>query len=463
VAKRLSRLETALAGYDNGPVFQQKEEKERQEILQREIEKEKENTETPSSDKDNRQAPIEATAAPAYDDDSSQAASTPVRIPRGLYIHGPVGTGKSMLMDCFFDNVNVAKKQRFHFHNFLAQVHQRIHQLKQRDLHEKGRNFSVDTSMTNNPIVRVGRELARDMSILCLDEFQVTDIADAVILSQLFSTLFCHGTVLVATSNRPPQDLYEGGLNRGYFLPFIDLLEAHCIVHSIQSDQDYRRVLSNCSSFFVKHDEEEVALLIDGLVRDLQVADEAELSVESLQLPVGLNRSIPVKDAYLYNNDDKLPSMARFSFEELCDTDRGAMDYRAVAHAFDIVVLEGIPMLDDSDGHNRARRFITLIDELYEAKCALMCSAMDAETPMDIFQTSRTIKDAKEPRHSDSEATSSTRGEAILWVDVAQEGGTPVGALASVRELSFAFERASSRIFEMCSRSWWSRVLDREK
>jgi predicted ATPase len=222
-------------------------------------------------------------------------------------------------------------------------------------------------------------------------------------------------------------------------------------------------VLSNCSSFFVKHDQEEVALLIDGLVRDLQVADEAELSVESLQLPVGLNRSIPVKDAYLYNNDDKLPSMARFSFEELCDTDRGAMDYRAVAHAFDIVVLEGIPMLDDSDGHNRARRFITLIDELYEAKCALMCSAMDAETPMDIFQTSRTIKDAKEPRHSDSEATSSTRGEAILWVDVAQEGGTPVGALASVRELSFAFERASSRIFEMCSRSWWSRVLDREK
>ncbi|KAL3908417.1 MAG: hypothetical protein SGILL_008489 [Bacillariaceae sp.] len=344
--------------------------------------------------------------------------------------------------------------------------------MKQQDLKHKGRNFSVDTSIANNPIHRVGRELSSSMSLLCLDEFQVTDIADAVILSQLFSTLFVHGTVVVATSNRPPQDLYEGGLNRGYFLPFIDLLEEHCIVHKVASGQDYRRLLSNCSSFFTNHGDQEIDVLVRGLAVDFQKGNGSnDVDMQSLELPVGLQRTIPVHQTYnypeAYKTNDHAPSIARFSFQELCDTDRGAMDYRAIANAFDIVVIEAIPKLDDFDGHNRARRFITLIDELYEAKCALLCSALDSETPMDLFQTSRsaTKKSNNENNGSIYEAAdddcNNTREQEILWVDVAQEGGTPVGALASVRELSFAFERASSRIYEMCSRSWWDRVLDK--
>jgi predicted ATPase len=145
--------------------------------------------------------------------------------------------------------------------------------------------------------------------------------------------------------------------------------------------------------------------------------------------------------------------MACFRFEDLCDTDRGAMDFRAVARTFDIVVIENIPPLD-TEGHNRARRFITLIDELYEAKCALLCSAIDADTPMDLFRSV-----GQEAATDIEVGNKDTDDSEILWIDVAQQGGTPVGALASVRELAFAFERASSRIFEMCSRSWWDRVL----
>ena len=456
VAKRLSRLQKALMGYDNKAVFEQIEEEERREELRRKRRQE-------LAKKNEAEGAAEENDIQQYEHDEDDLPPIPkVQIPRGLYIHGPVGTGKSMLMDVFYANVHVGgcetnkkKKQRYHFHNFLQHVHQRIHQLKQQDLHENGRNFSVDTSMANNPIVRVGRQLAATTSVLCLDEFQVTDIADAVILSQLFSTLFVHGTVVVATSNRPPQDLYEGGLNRGYFLPFIDLLQAHCIVHNLETGQDYRRVLSNCSSFFVLHGTEEADSLVEELVNDLSGGD-----AKTLELPVGLNRTVLVQQAYNYpKTNDSAPSMARFSFAELCDTDRGAADYRAIANAFDIVVIEGIPRLDDLDGHNRARRFITLIDELYEAKCALMCSAVNAATPMDIFQTSRSATNrTTESSDNDSE---SNREEEIMWVDVAQEGGTPVGALASVRELSFAFERASSRIFEMCSRSWWDRVLEK--
>jgi peroxisome-assembly ATPase len=465
VAKRLARLEQALVGYDNGILFQEEEQEQ-----QEKEENGRDNTKDDSIDPtnatyDSLPSPSNAATLNEEESQSKEPSPPPLRIPRGLYIHGPVGTGKSMLMDSFYDNAPVDKKQRFHFHNFLSQVHTRIHHLKQEDLREKGRNFSVDTRLENNPIHRVGKQIASQLSLLCLDEFQVTDIADAVILSQLFSVLFTYGTVVVATSNRPPQDLYEGGLNRSYFLPFIDLLEQHCIVHHIPSQRDYRRILSNCSSFFV-NDSKEMERMVDELAMDLsddQDGSKPLITFKSLELPVGFQRSISVSRVYggvtsvdESGNTFKSPIMACLSFNELCDTDRGAMDYRAVANAFDIVVVENIPTLD-VEGHNRARRFITLIDELYEAKCALMCSAMEAGTPMDLFR--RTEKAADHVTDKQSPTAQSSRAQEILWVDVAQEGGTPVGALASVRELAFAFERASSRIFEMCSRSWWDRVL----
>jgi protein AFG1 len=418
LAKRLSRLENALVGYDNSVLFQSLKEKK----------KDKEKVETEKKPSPSNENEKEKSKDPGQE-------SVNIQIPRGLYCHGPVGTGKTMMIDFFFEHTSIEKKKRFHFHSFLAHVHDLIHQLKQRDLKEKGRNFSIDTSKQNNPIHRVGLELASQMSLLCLDEFQVTDIADAVILSQLFGVLFTKGTVVVATSNRPPSDLYEGGLNRNYFLPFIDMLETHCIVHQIKSQVDYRRVLEETSSFFVTQDD--LLNIRDELILQM----EGRINVpECLELQVGSQRTFQVKRSY--------GRLACFTVEELCDKELGAMDYRAIAQEFDMVVLEDIPTLD-LEGHNRARRFITLIDELYEGKCALLCSSVNAETPMDLFQGT-----------TDTHYRQRDDPETIIGVDVAVQGGTPVGALASVRELSFAFERASSRLYEMTSRPWWNRLIN---
>lgn len=429
VAKRLTRLQEALAGYDNAILFEVNKGKEKGEETSQNAEEE--------SVEEN----IEKNEQP------QQSQQPALEIPRGLYIHGKVGTGKTMLMDSFYEHASVDKKKRLHFHDFLSQIHARVHALKQEDLKSKGRNFQIDTSLANNPIHRVGLEFAAETCLLCLDEFQVTDIADALILKQLFEVLFQNGTVVVATSNRPPQDLYEGGLNRSYFLPFLDLLDYHCITHHIPSQQDYRRLVSNCSSFFLGQSEN-AETLISALAMEL-AAEEESLQRMSMELPVGFQRSIVVSRAY-GNKDDNRPTMACFSFDELCDTEKGSADYHAIAKAFDIVVLEGIPKMD-LDGHNRARRFITLIDELYEGKCALVCSTLDAKTPADLFEGSTSEQQQVEEENE--------LPDVVMGIDVAQEGGTPVGALASVRELSFAFERSSSRIFEMCSRSWWDKVL----
>ncbi|CAJ1962431.1 unnamed protein product [Cylindrotheca closterium] len=468
LAKRLSRLQKALVGYDNAILFETEEESDDRKDDVDDDEK---------TDQVNKEA----------NDEKPKNQKVKLQIPRGLYIHGPVGTGKTMLMNAFYanaptttlnENGSNSKKKRYHFHEFLAQVHQRIHQLKQQDLKEHGRNFAIDTSVSNNPIVKVGLEWSEQVSLLCLDEFQVTDIADALILSQLFGVLFRHGTVVVATSNRPPQDLYEGGLNRNYFLPFIDLLQHHCITHAIASPIDYRKVLSDRTSFFLtkgRDEEEDPQTAVDVMLQALVAESPGEPVVPTpMTLAVGFQRKLEIPLTYTAkpptSSDDNATNVvasslkvARFGFDELCDRELGAMDYRAVAHNFEMVILENIPVMD-LEGHDVARRFITLIDELYEGDCALLCSTLEGAdegvtTPMDLFSgASETHGPSKETIQQKQEEEDKKKA-VFMGVDVAQEGGLPVGALASVRELSFAFERSASRMFEMTSRPWWDRVL----
>ena len=443
-AERLARLQLALDGYDNTAASNAADEeaaaqrRDRKAATYANVEKSDDCVPGDSATKDDNGS---------GQSDASSATKERIVVPRGMFLHGAVGTGKSMLMDTFYEHAPVDRKRRVHFHSFMADVHSRIHKLKQRDLALYGRSFAIDTSIERNPIRRVGTELAAEVSLLCFDEFQVYDVADALILSQLFGEMWRRGLVVVATSNRPPGDLYEGGINRGYFLPFIDMLRRHCIVHEFKSSTDYRRLLSDGIDeyFFVANDGDfdggGAKVKCDEIFRELLEGAEAT----SLELDVAFNRSISVKQAH----PDGI--VGRFTFEELCNVELGASDYRSIAQAFEFIILEEIPMLTLKE-HDQARRFITLVDELYEAECTLVCSAVAA--PDELFHGREGVAVKK----NTPESIETKVGE-MFGIDVAQSSGKTVGELASVRELAFAFERAASRLTEMCSSRQFAKVL----
>lgn len=371
---------------------------------------------------------------------TSSLSSLPIAVPRGLYIHGEVGTGKSMIMDLFFEITSQEFPRvcrRVHFHTFMSDIHSRIHALKKEDLEKFGRNFHVDTSKERNPVIRVADALSREVKVLCFDEFQVTDVADALVLSQLFSILFSNGVVCIATSNRPPESLYEGGINRSYFLPFINLLEKHCIIHSMSNSNDYRLMLADgCENFFFVGENSNET--VDKCEEMFYYILGDSHPVETV-LPVAFGRNIYVK------RSDSKKMVCIFHFQELCEVELGASDYHAIAEQYRIVIIEDIPILTLKQ-HDQARRFITLVDELYEARCALFCCA--SARPGELFD----VQNDTNSRHMvDMELKP---GE-ILGVDVAQTTGKTIGELASVRELRFAFKRAASRLVEMTSKSWW--------
>ena len=501
VAKRLHRLQQALTGYSNEAFFVHHDSRQNTNNNEREESERKAATrEDEGSDKQQNPNGQSITASAhsqdhnATDDVDVNTKQTPSplppipRIPRGLYIHGPVGSGKSLLMDTFYSTIDIPanQKARYHFHAFMQDIHARIHQLKQDDLRTKGRNFSIDKSEQHNPIVRVALQLSRETTLVCLDEFQVTDVADALIMSQLFEVLFAFGTVVVATSNRPPQDLYEGGLNRGYFMPFIGILERHCLVHSLASKMgDYRKLLSwtttsledkedttlkdgeaddnadneatavhplrllNNGHCFFLSEQSRTDTIVTELLSQVYPAVSSDNLLQSFDMPVGFGRTFTVSAG------DSNGLVGVFSFEELCHGDLGAADYRAIAQRFSVIALEGIPQLSTFQ-HNRARRFITLVDEMYEGRCALVCSTKGAILgPDDLFQSTN-----NSDQNGDlGEGSPLQAGDTLGLEDVQTQGGQPVSTLASVRELSFAFQRAASRITEMTSQRWWKQVL----
>src|SRR6516164_7478892 len=276
-------------------------------------------------------------------------------VPVGLYLCGPVGRGKSMLMDLFFRAVPSLRKRRVHFHAFMLEVHDRI---------ERERR-----AQTDRPIAKVAHDLASEAALLCFDEFQVEDIADAMILERLFRALFDAGVVVVATSNRAPDELYEHGLQRERFLPFIALLKKRLEVLDLASGRDYR--LARLRGQPVYH-----VPLGEGAHAALEHAF-AELTDHS----PGQSLTLTVKGRPLL-----VPRSARgvawFTFADLCSNPLAAADYLAIADRFAAVIVEAIPRLAPAE-RNAARRFNILVDTLYEARTLLIASA--AVPPEEIY------------------------------------------------------------------------------
>lgn len=346
--------------------------------------------------------PAQAEAAGLLDDLAKRLAEQPKpglfskpKPVRGVYLWGGVGRGKSMLMDLFFGEAVTRPKRRVHFHEFMAQVHERLGIWRKMTDAEKKRSPWRVKSAGDDPIPPVAKQIAAEARLLCFDEFQVTQIADAMILGRLFDQLFQRNVTVVATSNRHPDELYKDGINRQLFLPFIKELKDRCAVLELVSARDYR---------------------LDRLVEapvwyaPLNGASAAALDRAWDRLTLGAEPQhcvLTVKGRKLEVSREAA-GVARFTFEELCARPLGPIDYLAIAGTFHTLILEGIPLLSP-DKRNEAMRFISLIDALYEAKVKLVASAQ------------------AEP-----------------------------GALYPEGDGAFEFERTASRLFEMRSKDYLS-------
>jgi cell division protein ZapE len=309
--------------------------------------------------------------------------------PRGLYIWGGVGRGKSMLMDLFHEAAPLERKRRVHFHRFMQEVHQSLHVIRQK---QRSGHLWDDAS----PIALVCQAIAEKVTLLCFDEFQVTDITDAMILGRLFEALLGQGVVIVATSNTPPRDLYRDGLNRNAFLPFIAMLEARLDVVHLTGPRDYRLDRIVGESLYVTPLGPAADRQIERLWRDLTTGIEERgrsLRVAGRMLEVARTAG----------------GVARFSFAELCERPLGPADCIAIADAFHTIIVTGVPHLPEAR-HNEARRFTILIDTLYDRGRRLIVTAA---TPPDAIYA-----------------------------------GAGAGA---------EFARTVSRLHEMCSPSFWQK------
>lgn len=277
-------------------------------------------------------------------------------VPRGLYIHGGVGRGKTMLMDLFFSLVPIKRKRRAHFHEFMADVHDRIHQHRQKL--KNGETKQAD------PVPPVAEALIAEARLLCFDEFSVTDIADAMILSRLFGELFARGCILVATSNVEPDNLYKDGLNRGLFLPFVELLKKHVDIVALDNGTDYR----------LEKDE--------GLpVFRYPLGADADRAMDKAWLRETAGQAVAPSSIAFRGRKIAVPAAAgraaRFSFSDLCERPLGAADYLAVLERYDTIFLDHIPFLGP-DRRNETKRFINLVDTIYDHGARLFASAAAA-------------------------------------------------------------------------------------
>jgi cell division protein ZapE len=281
--------------------------------------------------------------------------------PRGLYIHGDVGRGKTMLMDLFFQTSSVEHKRRAHFHEFMADVHERIYGFRQ--------GIARGQIADGDVIALTAHAIFDEAWLLCFDEFHVTDIADAMILGRLFAKLFELGTVVVATSNVAPDDLYKGGLNRALFLPFIAQIEAHMDVMRLDARTDFRlEKLTGVKMWLVPDDGDAASALNKAWTK---MTGNAPCKPRDISIK-GRTLHVPCSS----------DGVARFAFADLCEAPLAASDYLRLARDYHTILVDHIPVMDYPD-RNAAKRFISLIDTLYDNAVKLMASA--AADPVSLY------------------------------------------------------------------------------
>lgn len=319
--------------------------------------------------------------------------------PKGIYLYGGVGRGKSMLMDLFYMTIPIESKKRVHFHEFMLDIHARLKKWHEFSAQERAQQGSRASDA--DPIPSIARKIADTTMLLCFDEFQVTDIADAMVLTRLFNELFAQGVVVVTTSNRSPDDLYKNGLNRQRFLPFIQQIKEKLEVISLESPIDYRyNRLKGAQTYYFPVNEATTAELSATFFRltDRRIEDRHKVPSEELN----------VQGRILF-----VPKAARgvavFSFKRLCANPLGTADYLAIARTYHTVIMVAIPQFNQENS-NEAKRFIHLIDALYEHGVKFLCSA-----------------------------------------------AVPLQSLYAEGDISFEFERTISRLMEMQSESYLAR------
>ncbi|MGO9392824.1 cell division protein ZapE [Rhodoblastus sp.] len=324
-----------------------------------------------------------------------RAAAPP---PKGLYIWGSVGRGKTMLMDLFFETVEFESKRRVHFHAFMAEVHRRVFGWRQQ---KKSGEVKGD-----DPIAPIAEDLAKEAALLCFDEFAVTDIADAMILGRLFQALWARKVIVVATSNVDPADLYKDGLNRALFLPFIALIGQNMAVMKLDSRTDYR--LEKLAGAPVYHTPANAAA--DAALTKAFLALTGVEKGQPRRLPL-LGREIFVPQAASH--------VARFDYVDLCKQPLGASDFLTIAENFHTLIIDHIPVIK-AEERNEAKRFINLVDALYDQKVKLLASAeaepdqlFKAAQGREAFEFDRTASRLIEMRSAEYMALPHGRGDVV--------------------------------------------------